>query len=59
MTAGTNLIKFNSSPNQAIGQDIDEITITVPVTTPNNISLTKIKIKPIVKSYTPKLYQSV
>ena len=35
ITLGTNLIKFNSKPNQMSGQELKEITANDPMITPN------------------------
>ena len=35
ITLGTNLIKFNSKPNQISGQELKEITANDPMITPN------------------------
>ena len=55
MARGKKHMRFNSSPSQAKGQDLLETTISVPKIMPITISLTKIKILPLVK----KQYLSV
>jgi len=51
MARGTKHIRFNSSPSQAKGQDLPEITASVPKIVPINISLTKIKMIPLVSYF--------
>ena len=54
ITLGTNLIKFSSNPNQMRGHELLDNTAKEPIKTPIIITLTKIKLILVIKSYMPE-----